>query len=338
MKHAIRLVRGILVAAVLIIVPSGPGSAHHSPAQYEQHEVIEKTATVVRFDFRNPHSYILVRDSDDAEWVLETSSAVRLRRNGWSADLFSPGDNISFSALANKNPQKNRLYLNSITASTGETYALRDDEDESPDSGPVAVASSLAGIWQVDTKNFGEVFAGFERHPLTDKARQAQEAYDESMDPVADCIAYPTPQLVFVSFIYPMRIQIADESVTFHHEFFNTKRTVDLSGSGHPANTPRTNQGHSTGHWDGDTLVVDTRYFADHRNPMLGDFPSGADKHVIERYTLSDDGTYATAAMYVDDPEYLEEPLKYELILRYAPYVDIQDFDCDPEIARRFTE
>jgi hypothetical protein len=251
--------------------------AHHSPAQYEEDVIVEKSATVIRFEFRNPHSYILVSDSDNAEWLLETSSAVRLRRKGWTAELFSPGDRISFRAHANRDPGKSRLYLNSVTASNGETYALLERGNESSDSGPLSVAISLEGTWRVDTANFGELFDGFEKHPLTPKAEQARAAYDETMDPVADCVAYPTPQLVMVSYIYPMRIALFADTVVFRHEFFNTTRTAYLDGRGHPANTARTNQGHSIGYWDNETLVVDTRYFADHRNPMLGDFPSGAD-------------------------------------------------------------
>lgn len=313
-------------------------SAHHSPAQYNESETVEKEAIVVRYEFRNPHSYILVRDSDNAEWMLEASSAVRLRRDGWSADLFAPGDQISFRANTNRNPQRNRLYLNSVTTAGGKTYTLHDDQEEPADSAPVAGASSLEGVWRVDTQNFDELFDMFERHPLTTEARQAQAAYKETMDPVADCVAYPTPYLVLVSFIYPMSIEVAEDTVVFHHEFYNTTRTVYMDGRGHPPDTVRTNQGHSIGRWDGRTLVIDTRYFADHRNPMLGDFPSGPDKHVIERYTLSDDGMNAVVEFLVEDNDYLAEPLRFALTLLYSPNEELQDFDCDPEIARRFTE
>ncbi len=322
--------------AMLAMALADQGSAHHSPAQYDESIVVEKDSTVIRFEFRNPHSYILVRDSDGSEWMLETSSAVRLRRNGWNKDMFSPGDVIRFRANANRNPEKNRLYLNSVTDAAGETYTLLDDGEEF--SGSATVATSLEGVWRVDTENFGQIYGGFAQHPLTDEALQFQDSYDEAMDPVAECIAYPTPQIVMVSFIYPMKIELSDEQVTFHHEFFDTKRTVFLDGRGHSPGTPRTNQGYSIGRWEEDTLVVDTRFFADHRNPMMGDFPSGPARHVIERYTLSEDGTYATAEMLVEDPDYLEEPLKFELILRSEPNVTLQSFDCDPEIARRFIQ
>lgn len=312
--------------------------AHHSPSQYDQSVTVEKQATVIRFEFRNPHSYILVSDSDNAEWWLETSSAVRLRRKGWNPELFAPGDRILFKAHANRDSRKNRLYLTSVTASDGVTYALQEDNDQPSDSQPVAVATSLEGTWRVDTGNFDELFDGFEKHPLTDKALAARAAFDETQDPVADCIAYPTPHLVLVSFIYPMRIELSDNEVVFHHEFYNTKRTVFLDGREHSPDNVPTNQGYSAGYWDDDTLVVDTRNFTEHLNPMLGDFPSSTAKHVIERYTLGADGSHATVSIFLDDPEYLAEPMNYELILRFAPDESIQNFECDPEIAKRYTE
>lgn len=328
----------VVVASASACFLLGQSMAHHSPVQYEMSEIVEISGTVIEFEFRNPHSYIHVRDSDDAEWMLETSSAVRLSREGWSSELFSPGDEVTVRAHPNANRQKSRLYLNSISKATGESFAILGDRGESPEARSFSVAESLNGIWQVDTENFGELFASFRSHPLTEKARLAQASYDETTDPVADCIAYPTPHLVFVSFIYPMRIDLTGENVVFHHEFFDTKRTVYMDASGHPGDTEYSNQGHSIGRWEGETLVVDTRYFAEHGNPMMADFPSSTEKHVVERYTLSADGSHATADIFIEDPEFLPEPLSYQLILRYAPEEKIQDFECDPEIAKRYTE
>ena len=252
--------------------------------------------------------------------------------------MFSTGDEVTFVAHPNSDEQKNRVYLNSITTASGRSINILGGRDEPQEDGTFSIATSLDGVWRVDTENFGELFASFRSHPLTEKARSAQMSYDESTNPVADCVAFPTPHLVFVSFIYPMRIDLSETEVVFHHEFFDTKRIVQMGVENHPDDTVPSNQGHSIGYWEGESLVVDTRYFSEHDNPMMADFPSSVQKHVIERYTLSADGTYATADIMVADPEYLPEPLTYQLILRYAPNEEIQNFDCDPEIARRFIE
>ena len=103
-----------------------------------------------------------------------------------------------------------------------------------------------------------------------------------------------------------MKFELSDDQVVIRYEFFNTERTVFMDDRDHPTNAPRTIQGHSIGHWEDETLVIDTRLFADHRSPFLFDgVPSGSGKHVIERYQLSEDGTYVTASYFVEDPEYL---------------------------------
>ena len=46
--------------------------------------------------------------------------------------------------------------------------------------------------------------------------------------------------------------------------------------------------GHSIGTLEGNVLIVDTRNFEDHRSPYQTGVPSGAQKHVVERYEETD--------------------------------------------------
>ena len=71
-------------------------------------------------------------------------------------------------------------------------------------------------------------------------------------------------------------------------------RTIHLDGE-HPKNLPLTRGGHSTGKWEGDTLVVDTVALAPSvLIPMAGIMLS--DKaHIIERFTVESGGENADA-------------------------------------------
>ena len=301
--------------------------------------MVEKEVTVARFDFRNPHAYLIVNDSEGVQWEVEMISAVRLRRAGWDADSFTPGDRLTFRAIANRDPQKRRVRLRSLTTAEGETFDLAQPEDNAIESSTYAVASSLEGVWGVDPESFGPISDVITNYPLTESGRTAKESFRDILDPVADCTSWPIPQLAIVSGLYPMKFELSEDQVVIRYEFFNSVRTVFLDGRDHPADAPRTVQGHSVGHWEGGTLVIDTRLFSDHRSPFLFDgVPSGAGKHVIERYRLSADGTYVTASYFVEDPEFLAEPLVFDLTLRYKPDIQLQDNECDPEIARRFLQ
>lgn len=333
-----QIVQGMLVV-ILAVLLVGKSSAHHSGAQYDRSVIVEKVATVVRLDFRNPHAYLIVTDSDGVEWMVEMISAVRLRREGWSSDSLANGDQVTFRAIANRNPQKNRVRLRSLTATNGLVFDLSRQDDDSTESKPFTAVTSLEGVWVTDPDTLGEISDAITNYPLTSKGQQAKESFDDTLDPVANCTSWPIPQLAIVSGLYPMKFELSDEQVILRYEFFNTVRTVFMDGRDHPTDAPRTIQGHSVGHWEDEALVIDTRLFADHRSPFLFDgVPSGSGKHVIERYRLSEDGTFATASYFVEDPEYLAEPLKFDLKLRYEPNFELQDNACDPEIARRFIQ
>ena len=128
-------------------------------------------------------------------------------------------------------------------------------------------------------------------------------------------------------------IDIVEDRIFIRSEFFNVERTVYMDGRGHPENAERTNQGHSIGAWEGDVLVVDTTLFTDGRTGNGGCIPSGAQKHVSERYELNEDRTRLMIEYIVEDPEYLASPTMGGNFWDYAPDREMLSFPCDPENA-----
>jgi len=119
--------------------------------------------------------------------------------------------------------------------------------------------------------------------------------------------------------------------VILRSEFFDVERSVYLDGRPHPDNLPYTIQGHSIGWWEDDTLVVDTRLLAEHRAPIRGPnegVPGGEQRHVVERYRLSEDGTRVTIDVHVEDPEYLAAPFEGRLEWVYVPDFELSSFSC----------
>ena len=79
--------------------------------------------------------------------------------------------------------------------------------------------------------------------------------------------------------------QTEDYVVIFQEMNNNGPRIVPLDGRPHLPSTIRQWPGDSRGHWDGETLVVDTINF-NAKNPFNG---SGQALHVVERFTRDDD-------------------------------------------------
>ncbi|HSG64230.1 MAG TPA: hypothetical protein VLD39_04490, partial [Gammaproteobacteria bacterium] len=208
-----------------------------------------------------------------------------------------------------------------------------------------AQSDSIEGTWLADRSKIVQYPGGFDGYfeaelKLTPKAEAAKAIYDplSAENPESQCIGRPTPALIVSSQLYPIRIEIneAERTAVIRTEFWDEVRTVYMDGRSHPENGERTLSGHSIGWWEEDVLVVDTRNFADHRSPYQIGVPSGAQKHVVERYRLIDEGRRVLVEFTLEDPEYITEPLTHSRELVYAPAMTIEPFNCDPQSTRRF--
>ena len=109
-----------------------------------------------------------------------------------------------------------------------------------------------------------------------------------------------------------------------------------MDGREHPDNGERTLYGHSIGRCENGVLVVDTALFTDHRSPYGTGLPSGAQKHVVERFALNEDGSSLTIDVLLEDPEYLASTFTGSLNWDYTPDFELYRYDCDPEVAGKF--
>src|SRR5215469_7177852 len=89
--------------------------------------------------------------------------------------------------------------------------------------------------------------------------------------------------------------------------------------------------GHSIGHWEGDTLVVDTVGFSEEG---LTRIPGGGRRtttsHLVEHYRLLDRGKRLSVTFTWEDPKIFARPHTYEFRYYRAPKgVEAREFDCN---------
>ena len=82
---------------------------------------------------------------------------------------------------------------------------------------------------------------------------------------------------------------------------------------------------------EGDVLVVDTVGIAPARDGNGGGVASSAARHVIERFSLSEDGGRAIVDVRIEDPEYLAEPFTGRTEMTYVPHLQLYRYDCSTE-------
>jgi hypothetical protein len=331
-----------LLIYLTALIAASSATAHHSAQIFDRSAVVAFEGTVRQFSWTNPHVYIVVQTTEEAgnaiEWELETDATPILTRSGWTPDSLAPGDPVLVRANPDRNAQRRHALLISITKDDGTTLLPRAyflSKAEGP--GVIPSAPSLAGIWELRFSDYTDFYTAWNKVSLTAKGRASRDEYDVRLDsPEAQCIAIPTPGLIVAPYLN--EIVLGEDMILIRNERYNLERVIYMDGRGHPADAEPMNQGNSIGRWEGETLVVDTVAFEPHRSPILGSgVASGLEKHVIERYALSEDGTSVIIEFMLEDPEYLARPFTGEVIWHYAPQFRMLGFNCDPENSARYT-
>ncbi len=323
-----------ILALTAAWIVAAPAWAHHSDARYDENSVIGLQGAVTRLVWRNPHITFYIEAENDqgelVEWGIESGSIPIMSRSGWSEDMLVPGDEVIVRAHPDRN-HRTHVMMISFEKADGSTWA----QNES-DFGTTATATSMAGVWKGTAETTSEFGRAFESIALTPAGAAAKAQFDYQADsPIADCVPPPAPDSVIASTVYLNQIEVLDDRVIIRSEFFDAVRTVYLDGRAHPENGERTNQGHSIGRREGDVLVVDTTLFSDHRDASGHGVPSGAQKHLIERFYLNDDGSRLVVDIELSDPEFLAETLRTTKSLVYVPELEFFTYNCDPEISRQ---
>jgi hypothetical protein len=316
---------------LLVAGLTGPVAAHHSDAGYDLETIVAFEAEVVRYVFRNPHITIFVETQTESgqrvEWELETGSTPIMTRSGWSAGLLSPGDTVRVGVHPERSG-RSKAMVNTLETTDGELWAQVETDPEVTVS-----ATNLNGVWR--GQSAFSVNRGLSQVPLTPAAVSAKDQFEYFRDsPVADCIASPPPRLIG-TITYLNGIEVLDDRVILRNEYFDQTRIVYMDGRDHPQDQEPTNEGHSIGSWEDDVLVVDTVDFADHISGNGRGVPSGEQKHMTERYSLSEDGTLAIVDIVVEDPEFLAEPYNGHIEMVYTPELQLHRYDCVPELSRQ---
>lgn len=157
--------------------------------------------------------------------------------------------------------------------------------------------------------------------------RQQNALADE---PHARCKPSPGPR----QFVTPYGVEIVDMPDLQRIYIFDvggphTFRVIDMSGRPHPepSNLTPTYYGHSTGRWDGDTLVIDTVGYNE-RAWMNRDAVPHTDRlHLVERLSRPDFNTLKYAVT-IDDPGAFTKPWDTGFSLNWSAGTEMFEYVC----------
>ena len=218
----------------------------------------------------------------------------------------------------------------------------------------------LSGFWTTPTgpgepesiaKIFGEpLILGRSREPWF-MTPWAQAQFDYNQDPTkginahgarlelnpryAHCVPLSLPQQIAgTDVLSPFEIFQTPQKLVVIYEHDNAVREIHTDGRQHPKPLELTWLGNSIGHWEGDTLVVDTIGMRD-ETWLDNDGHVHSDQlHVTERIRRLDYKTLQTD-MILEDPKALEKPLSQHIFHKLRPNWDLmEDVRCTENIKR----
>ena len=164
--------------------------------------------------------------------------------------------------------------------------------------------------------------------PWREKQAEIRRLTDEGLPPANNysaCIGGGMPAMMQAMF--PMEVLETPGQVTIIQEAYNQVRRVYLGEQLVAAEDaePRF-AGHSVGHWEGDTLVMETvgiKDYVEFRN-----VPHSNQMRIVERLRLLNDN-YMEDRVTVTDPEYLTGPWEWTWMYKRWPGYHIQEYVCE---------
>lgn len=240
-------------------------------------------------------------------WTNNTATPLERPKDLGDKAFFTPEEAAAYAKMALANEKKGKgtygdVHYNmtqfglernqSKVSADVRTSLITDPADgQIPAMTPEAVARNAARA----AKNKGHEFDSAQNRPLAER-----------------CISWGIegPPMMPVSYNGNLQIVEADGNVAILQEMIHDLRVIPTDGSPHiPANMHQL-MGDSRGHWEGDTLVVDTTNFTD-KTAFKG---SSENLHVVERFQRVDANTLRYQ-FTLDDPATWARPWSGEILM-----------------------
>ncbi|MBZ5575074.1 MAG: hypothetical protein LAP40_00775 [Acidobacteriia bacterium] len=160
----------------------------------------------------------------------------------------------------------------------------------------------------------------------------AKAVYEERLanlqkeDPESRCLPPGIPRMMATPFPFQV-YQLPDRVIFLFEGGAHIWRTVYTDGRAHPKDPNPTFVGDAVGHWDGDSLVVDSAGFNDRTWLDQDGHPHTEALHVIERYTRIDEMTLQYQAT-IDDPKAYTRPWTISYKIPWSPGTELLEYIC----------
>lgn len=312
---------------------------HHSPQGiYFTDRIVEVEGEITGIIWQNPHVRFTIAATDEqgetASWAVESVPVTRLRRAGVSPDIVEIGQRVRVAGNPSRRPD-NDLYAFNMLLPDGREVLLDSPDPRwtnntigaGTDSTPgVRSADPTLGIFRVWSADETRLELEKEREYLTEGAIATEAAWD-ALAPGNPFIACTRGMPTIMESPNPAEFVNRGDQIILRMESFDTVRVIHMTADAGDADVEPTPLGHSVGRWEGNTLVVETDQISWRNYSQTGLLSSEAIQ-LVERFTLSEDGSRLGYELTVTDPALFTRPTVFEKSWVWVPGDQVLPFNC----------
>lgn len=199
-----------------------------------------------------------------------------------------------------------------------------------------AIVPNLTGVWERPADEGIRFDPSGSPPPFTpayaakfQAALAARARGEDAADPTAGCLPPGMPRMMVAT--YPLEVLQTAGQVTMIAEWDSTVRRIFTDGRPHPSedNLDTTFNGHSIGHWEGTTLVVDTVGL--HGDTSFDASPAehSDQMRLTERIRLLDPRTFEDQITVTDPVAFTRPWVVTRRYVRGGPDLQIMEYVCE---------
>ena len=157
--------------------------------------------------------------------------------------------------------------------------------------------------------------------------KDAQAKGGEQDKQTANCLPPGMPGIMDQP--YPIEVLATPGVVTVIQEAYTQVRHIHTDGRKIPDDPDLTFNGTSVGHWEGDTLDIDTVKQYDTTWSDGAGIPHSKDVHVVERWKKLQGGKQLQVLITLEDPVAFTKPWTAERIFDWSPNLRQMEYVCE---------
>jgi hypothetical protein len=357
-------------ALAFVALAALPLFAHHElRAEFDEQKPVTLRGIVTRFEWNNPHAllYLDVQDASGAivNWAVEWASPIELRTAGWTRNAVEVGNSVTVEAWLARDGSKlasgrtmllvsGKRLTEAPETQAASTSGKAKPTPRWPDGHPrLGVAPGETGYWaNPSAASLVETTAGNIRMdrdgllanladagkvaPFQPWAKGLYEYRQRTLlkdDPMLSCLAPGGPRLFQIAHGVQFLEQPERKRIFVMSGGGNRNwRLIYLDGRALPQSedvTP-TYFGYSSGHWEGDTLVVESNAFLERFWFSNGGLPHTEALHLTEKFSRPDFNTLRYEVT-VNDPGTYTRPWSSVWTLGWVANQEIQEYFCQDD-------